>query len=575
MSLATVHPEHGLWHYVRKLLRWQGRILLNDLRRARTVYAWVGLFGLAACAAIFAALFVASQALFSVARSYVSDAFDSQAFLASAPALIVMGVMAGTFPAGIGMALEALYLAGDMDFMLRAPLPGRAVFIAKLPRAALPYFGLASLFGLPLLYSLGTCSRYTLVYYPLAVIVLLISALAMAGVASLLAMSLVHVLPARRAAVVMGAVTALGPALCYIAPFLFPKPGDTSGAQSLVSALNSLAQLNAPWLPMAWAGRGLADLGAGHWLTGAGFLLLSLAWAGLILAAALGAAERLYYSGWANVQAGVRRQAAGRGQTMRPGWLVRTATWLKRRTSAPVYALAAKDWLTLRRDLRRLSSLISSLASTLFLAMIVMRSGKLPTLGAWMAYFNLCGFSIVLAWSWMSLSMQMMNSFAQESKYYWLIKAAPLSVGRILFAKFIVAYLPTLAVGWAFLLVISLAQGIRLSFLGFGLPALALFFAGAVGINLAFGLAGVTEEGQFTLELQGLASSCLGALASFAYMLVAAALFFVPPMAAPMLGGSEAAGQIIGLALGGVVSLACAIVPLWLMRHRVQRIRVD
>ncbi len=70
-------------------------------------------------------------------------------------------------------------------------------------------------------------------------------------------------------------------------------------------------------------------------------------------------------------------------------------------------------------------------------------------------------------------------------------------------------------------------------------------------------------------QMQKGASSCLGALASMVYLPIGLFLFFGPPVAFLALSWPELIGQAIGLALGGAFSLACAIVPLWLMRKRV------
>ena len=45
--------------------------------------------------------------------------------------------------------------------------------------------------------------------------------------------------------------------------------------------------------------------------------------------------------------------------------------------------------------------------------------------------------------------------FSHEGRYYWLLKTAPVSASQLLAAKFAVAYLPALALGWAFMLVLS------------------------------------------------------------------------------------------------------------------------
>jgi len=49
----------------------------------------------------------------------------------------------------LGVLLQALYLSNDMDFLLAAPIPIRAVFLTKLLQAVLPNFILVMLIGLP------------------------------------------------------------------------------------------------------------------------------------------------------------------------------------------------------------------------------------------------------------------------------------------------------------------------------------------------------------------------------------------------------------------------------------------
>jgi hypothetical protein len=49
-------------------------------------------------------------------------------------------------------------------------------------------------------------------------------------------------------------------------------------------------------------------------------------------------------------------------------------------------------------------------------------------------------------------------------------------------------------------------------------------------------------------------------------------LFFGPPILLPLLEIPESAGQWIGLFAGGAICLLCTILPLWLVRHDVDRI---
>jgi len=51
---------------------------------------------------------------------------------AALPGFVVTAAFVGLFLTSFGFLLQALYLAGDMDFLLSSPVPIRAVFLAKL-----------------------------------------------------------------------------------------------------------------------------------------------------------------------------------------------------------------------------------------------------------------------------------------------------------------------------------------------------------------------------------------------------------------------------------------------------------
>jgi ABC-2 type transport system permease protein len=255
---------------------------------------------------------------------------------------------------------------------------------------------------------------------------------------------------------------------------------------------------------------------------------------------------------------------------------------VERIVPAAVRGLIGKDLLVIRRDLRSMSQLISPLILGVIYAVMLVRGGGQAPAGRgeaplWfmqamqnvLVYGNV---AISLFVGWMLLSRLAMMGFSQEGKSYWLLKSAPVSADKLLAAKFLVAYLPTLVLGCGFLLAISLLQRASLGALLFGLSVVALCFAGAAGVNLAFGVVGVNLEWNDPRQMTRGTTGCLGMLASAGYMLVALTLFFVPPIGFALLGQSETAGQLTGLVLGGIVSLFCAIAPPRLVRDRVPRI---
>jgi ABC-2 type transport system permease protein len=581
MSPAYVQPEYRLWHYVWKLLRLQWQIFFSGLRRAKPgrqiSYIVLTLLGLG----LMAGMFVASWLILTFLRSpQLAQFVDPALFLYSVPVLIVTIAFVVVLVFSFGVLLQALYLAGDMDFLLSAPVPIRAVFMAKLLQAILPNFGLISLFGLPVLFGLGAAGQYQVLYYPLVVIVLAAMVLAAAGLASLLVMSIVRVFPARRVAEILALTGGLISLLCSQTG-QFTRSVEVSPSQAS-QALGVLTRLNTPWSPLAWAGWGLVDVGHGNWLTGVGLLILTLGLAGAIFAVTLNTAERLYYTGWARMQSGTRRKRTGRASRPRTEKRAPLAALVERSVPAPVRGLMVKDALVIRRDLRNMSQLLSPLIlGVIYTVTLVRGGGQVPagrgeapvwfmqTLKSMLVYGNV-GISLFVGWSLMSRLAMM--SFSQEGKHYWLLKTAPVSANRLLAAKFMVAYLPTLALGWGFLLAISLVQGASLASLLFGMPVVALCIAGGVGISLAFGVTGVNLEWDDPRQMVRGTTGCIGLVVSAGGMLVFLALFFGPPIGFVLLGWPETAGQLIGLALGGAAGLACAVLPPWLVRDRVPRI---
>ncbi len=579
-AVATFH-EHGLWHYVGKLLRLQWQVYVSGFRHAR-LRSKIGNVIVAVVLLVAAvAVFAASFAFLTVLRSPELATFiDPVLFLSNVPVLIVTIAFVGVLLFSFGVLLQALYLAGDMDFLLSAPVPIRAVFVTKLLQAILPGLAFTLLFGVPVLTGLGAAGGYSLLYYPLVVSVLAATVLAAAGLSSLLVMSVARIFPARNVAEVLGLLGGLISLLCSQSNLLFRSARPSQ--EQVSQAFGAFAGLNAPWSPMAWAGRGLVDVGEGRWLTGIGLTLLTLGLAGAVLALTLTAAEQLYYTGWARVQVGTRRKRNGRVSRSDAGRTMPFAGSLGRLMPAPVRGMIVKDGLVLRRDLRNMSQLLTPMVlGVVYSVMLIGGGGEAPAgRGEAPVWFmqsvkDLLGYGNIGIALFVGFSLLMrlaMMSFSQEGKQYWLLKTAPVSAAKLLAAKYLVAYVPTLVLACAFFLIISFLQRGTLALLPFGLVVLALCIAGGAGIALALGVAGANLDWDDPRKMMPGAAGCLGFLASAFYMVATLALFLGPPIAFGQLGWSETTGKLIGLGLGGAVSVACATIPLWLVRDRVPRI---
>ena len=533
--------------------------------------------------AILVAAFVFSFLILNALRSpqLAQIVVDPDNLIDSIPVLIVTIAFIVILITSFGLLLQALYLAGDMDFLLSSPLPMRAVFLSKQMQAILPNYGLVMLIGLPVLFGLGISQGYNLLYYPLVVIVLTLMAFIAAGLASLVVMVVVRVFPARRVAEVLGFFAATISMLCSQSGRL-ANFDDFSGEQA-TQALDLLGRANSPFSPLAWAGGSLTAIGQRNWLPGVGLLAVTIGLGVIIFLISLSAAERLYFSGWASVRTSTRRSRKTRRQPSKSPSRSLLATSVRRLLPAQVQAILIKDLLVLRRDLRNMSQLVTPLIIGVVYAVALVRGGGgeppagrgdapavfMEVLKNLMLYANV-GISLFIGWSLLSRLAGM--SFSLEGKQYWLLKTAPVSTRRLVTGKYLVAYLPTLSLCWAFLLIISLLQKVSLDTLAYSLVVIAFTVAGVAGLNLAFGVIGANFEWEDPRRISQGALGCLGMLLSGVCLLVCLFFFFGPPILFDILGSPAAIGRLIGIVLGSTVSVCLMIIPLWLVRQRIPRL---
>jgi ABC-2 type transport system permease protein len=584
-SLLMSAPDARVLPAVGKLLRLRLRIMFNSFRRAKPgskiglllLYTMLIGFG------IF--IFWLSKVALDFVRSPEMARITSTDFtlvLVSIPALILTVLFVGTLLTSFGVLLQAMYLAGDMDFLIATPVPIRAVFIAKLLQAVIPNFALLALLGLPILFGLGASSGYGAVYYPLVILVMIALALAAAGLASLLVMLVVRVMSPRRAAEILAFFGALfGFACSQLGNFanIFGKNIHVSGTR--LTGILLLAQTR--WLPLNWAGQGLVELGQNHWLSGILLLGGTLSVAVGVFVFALFTAEQLYYSGWAGMQIVARKKTARRParafNETRGNILGHAAARL---FSKPVLGIVQKDYLTLRRDLRNVAGLITPVILGIMYTFSLLRTGGEPPVGrgeapAWfmdsfrilLAYGNV-GMSLFVGW--MVLSRLAGMAFSQEGRNYWVLKASPVRSGQLLMAKFLVAYLPAIGMGLIFLLVITAVQGFTAIQFIYSLVVMLMCQAGTAGLLLAFGAMGANFKWEDPRRMNAGSMGCLGQIVTMLYLPVAFGAFIFPLGLAGLLGLPIAYGYLAGLLLGAGVAGFSAYIPLWLVRGRVERL---
>ena len=594
MTASSAVPSGRLIPSIWKLLRLRLRLNWNSFKHAKigrkigTVVLGIVILGFVA------GIFFLSWLLLGFLNSpkYTQyTGFDTASFLKTVPVLVFAALFLGILFSSFGVLLQALYLSGDMDFLLTSPVPIRAVFVTKMLQAVLPNFGLIALFGLPVLFGLGISKHYSFLFYPLVLLTMIALTLAAAGISGLLVMLVARIFPPRRVAEVLGALTAIISILCGQSGNLYnAMKNDINVSGTQVNNFFSLMiRFNTPWNPLNWPGRGLVDLGEGRWLTGTLFVLITLALSTLAFLAALGTAQRWYYTGWARMQVVTQKKksVARKGvhaKSVQPGSRVGTSapSFIARLVPTPIRAIFQKDFLMLRRDMRNVSQLFTPLIFGVLYTLMFLRPGNsvipdtpdMPaSVQSSMHFITTYGsIGMALFVGWMLLTRLSGMAFSSEGRNYWMLKASPVRAGHILVAKYLVAYLPALALGVIFLVGVALLQKAPPLIFFYGLLATALCQAGMTGILLAFGVMGANFNWTDPRRMNAGSIGCLGQILTALFLPISFGMFIGPLLLASVLGWPQTYGYLIGLIAGVAVSLTCALLPPWLVRKRVERL---
>jgi ABC-2 type transport system permease protein len=463
---------------------------------------------------------------------------DVRPFLAALPSMALFGTLVLLLLTSFGTVLSSLYLSGDLDMLVAAPVPMRAVFVVKLFGGLVaPYLLLFVLLG-PALLGYGRGMGYGPAYYVVAIVILLLFPLLPSGLGALLVMAVVRVVPPRRARDIAGVLGGLAGIIWYVASQFSPR---LAPRLANIQTLEGLRRLDLPLLPSAWAGRALVAAGEGAWLTlaayGGLFAALSLAVFGICLVLA----ERLYYIGWSNMAAqGGRirtKNQERRTKNQEPsaaGPLQRSGSWFSVLGSLlpqQAAAIMEKDLRVFPRDLRNLQQVLFPLVLAGIWTVQLLGSGDArrvdESLGAVTGVLGPAGISFFVC---LSLSNALGGpSVSREGRGFWLLRTAPVAARDILLGKLAIAYLPYPTIGVLFVLLLAVLQ--RSGFAGF-LAALGLVLLvglGASAIALGVGAAFPRFDWENPQQQYTIQAGCLAPVLYMTYIALAAALAIGAP----------------------------------------------
>ena len=522
-----------------------------------------------------------AEFLARAARTTPGLSMDVQLYLLAVPSAVLFFALALMVLTSFTTVLSSLYLSGDMDMLLAAPVPMRAVFVVKFFGGLLvPYLLLFFLLG-PFLLGFGQGLGWGAAFFVTAFVLLLLLPLLPTGLGALLVMAVVRVIPARRAREIVGVIGGMVGISWYIfsqfANQLAPRVANAR-------MLDYLRRFDNPLLPSAWAGRALAAAGMGDWvqlgLYGGLFAGLSIGCFALCIALA----ERLYYAGWSNMstQGGrvrKRRRAKDEGQTSAPNapqsFVVRLSSFVLPRESA---AVLYKDLRVFPRDLRNVQQLIFPLVVAGIWTFRLISSGspfgagEQPEILKSFGQLASAGISFYIC---LVLSSAMGGAgISREGRGFWLLKVAPISASRILLGKLALAYLPYPTIGALFVLFLSILQHSTPVEFVRALAMVMLGGLGATSITVGMGAAFPKLSWENPRQQNSLQAGCLAPILYLAYLGLALSALLGLPLLALLAPGLVIVLTLLGWAIFLVLTAGVVWGALTFGAARLERLEV-
>jgi len=322
---------------------------------------------------------------------------------------------------GVGDVIYQLYLASDLELLMAAPIPYRAIFLVKLVQCSraslLPALGIALL-----LVAFGLAQEVAVVYYPLVLLIVLLALLSTTAMAIIAVILIARFLPARKVRFWTPVVIA-----CLTLVFALSQRPITQWFLAQEDTLTYLAEalLQPPQLTLLAAGLGTVTLVA----TMASYKLFELS----------------YQEGWDRF----RTVSTEKKFAARPGRSQRLSSLL-RALPQPLRSFLIKEWLALRRDPTGLVTLVQPLV--FLVTIVVLLTPMARVLGASISFWSLATFlPIFLASSALNTSVVIVTG---EGHNLMLLRSLPITMRQILQGKFWATWLPLVSI-WTTLLLLS------------------------------------------------------------------------------------------------------------------------
>lgn len=514
---------------MRILFKLQRKQWINALKSQdlKTYLAYVGIL-----LALGMLLFGFSQTLWNIAGE-MSDSIILGIF---SYGLLVM--VTSIILISMPQVFKHLYSATDLEFLFTLPIKTRHIFLSKYMQSFMgtPLFFFV-FFLIPFI-ALGVAKGVSVIYYVVLFIVLLASVFAGLSIAYLLNLVVIQIIPASRANEIMTAISFLSGLAIYLL-FMYPQmTNDRSYTEMIMEGLPILPD----WIPVSWGSHAIVRAIHGE-ISLIIPLVLCLLFSVVLVLLATVFVEKGFRRGWIRLSEGQGRRKKRK-----------TNQRHKVAISHPVKAIAKKEWLPVKRDLREWIAYLP-LAFFIIFPLIGFFSGggdikelrEMPHLTWPIA-------QIYLLFMYGLFNGQFAaSSVAREGISVWILRTLPISGWHIALGKLWISWL----IPFVILTVVEFVFGILLGWLWWqlilGLLIKACITIGISSIGIWIGTLGARYNPTNPQQRLTFITSIILLLLSYVYVMVMLfpyLLLLIPVEAAPFVAEvSQDTSGILGLVI--------------------------
>jgi ABC-2 type transport system permease protein len=468
-------------------------------------------------------------------------------------------------------ALSSFFLARDLDLLAASPTDWLPFYGAKLAETTVNSSWMVLLMAVPLLTAYGIVYGGGPGFALLAATSFLPFLVIPAALGSAVTLLLVNAFPARRTRDILSVIAVLAAAgVVVLVRIIRPeKLARPEGFRSLVDFIAVLRGPTSPYLPSEWLQRTLMG-----WLRGEPELLpLYVLWSTAAALVVIGALlhRTLYARGFTKAQEGAERWA-------RAGLGARIAHAVLRPLGPLRRELVLKETRLFFRDTTQWSQLI---LLAVLVVVYVFNIKFLPLTGEGITFFivNVIPFLNLVLAGFVLASVAARFIFpgvSLEGRTWWLLRASPMSMRDMLWAKFWIGTLPllVLAIGIVgvtdtllqvspFMFAVSIFTVTLLTFALAGL---------AVGFGTLFPRFETENAAQIPTSFGGMLYM-MSAIATIGAVVVLEARPVYSYLALRTFGSPTAAAPVGELVIGfGTAALVCLLATFWPLRIAVRRL---